>query len=91
MIRIEVNDAAAVEKQVPYKGKVLVLHEQEAWAYLLSRQGKLNPHPTKIIITHDKPENVYPKGVYMLAPESVYADGYGKLTLGRVRLNPTKG
>jgi hypothetical protein len=86
-IKVEVLDTAVSKKEVPYNGKTLTFFEQVCYAYLFDQAGKVDPVPTKFLLSHDKPEQALPKGVYQLLPQSVTAGKYNSLTL-RPRLAP---
>lgn len=68
-------------------GKPYSIREQEAWAFLHSRDGQPNKHPTKIKITLDDDQQPYPLGNYVLDLASLYPDRFGQLCI-RTRLLP---
>ena len=69
-------------------GKPYSIREQEAWAFFFSRDGKPNPHPTKIKLTlDDDQKDAYPLGLYHIDPSSLYPDRFGQLAI-RARLRP---
>lgn len=69
-------------------GKSYSIREQEAWAYFVARDGKPNPHPTKIKVTlDDEQRDPYPIGLYQLDPCSLYSDRFGQVAI-RAKLRP---
>lgn len=91
MIKIEIPNAVAVNKQVTSHktGKDYTISEQEGWAYFHDREGRLNPHPSRVRITLDRDQQPYPVGNYTLSPESLYADQWGQICVRpRLRLIP---
>lgn len=90
MIKVEVtSEDLNVKSGISTKtGKPYEIREQIGWAYLFDAQGGKNPHPTSIrlqIETGDKP---FKAGNYMLHPSSIFADRWGQLAIGRVKLAP---
>lgn len=83
MIKIEVVSSDVVHKTGTSQktGKPFDIPEQEAWAHFHDREGKLNPHPTKVRITLDRDQPAYAVGNYTLSPESLYADQWGQICI----------
>lgn len=74
-------------------GKPYSLNFQTVWMHTFDRSGKLNPYPEKVEIILDKNAEgaalFYPEGQYTLAPESIYVNRNGDLSLSP-RLVPLK-
>lgn len=89
MIKIEVSSTEVTHKTGTSSktNKPFDIPEQEAWAFFHDREGRLNPHPTRVRLTLDKDQAPYPAGNYSLAPESLYADQWGQISI-RARLRP---
>jgi len=66
-------------------GRPYSIREQECWIAFFGRDGKPNPHPTKVKLTLDEDQNPYEIGDYILDPASLYADRFGQLAI-RARL-----
>lgn len=66
-------------------GKPYSLAFQTVWMHTHDRTGKPNPYPEKVEIILEKNEQgaplFYPAGDYTLAPESVYVNRNGDLSL----------
>lgn len=66
-------------------GKPYSLSFQTVWFHTYDRSGKPNPYPEKVEIILDKNDQgaplFYPVGEYTLAPESVYVNRSGDLSL----------
>ncbi len=96
MIRIEITSAAVQDRQIPSKksGELMHFREQEGYAFTYDREGKPNKYPTKIRISLDvedakrgtQEQPAYLVGAYQLAPQSVYVDKFGGLTIGKPKL-----
>ncbi|MBF8179804.1 helix-destabilizing protein [Herminiimonas contaminans] len=65
------------------------IDEQEAFAYLADRKGKLHAHPTRITVRLEDGQSPYPIGEYTVAPASFYAGKYNSLMFS-VRLVPMR-
>lgn len=94
-IKIEVKAGVATSRNVQYKtgkraGQVGTMIEQEAWAFLLDRQGNPAPYPTKIVLDLEEGAQPYPVGSYTIAPGSFYVGDFNKLKIGRLVLVPLK-
>lgn len=89
MIRIEVKSAEVHTKSGTSSktGKPFQIAEQEAWGLFYDQNGKPHPYPQKIRITLDDGRAPYPVGNYQLAPESLYPDRFGQITI-RAKLQP---
>lgn len=55
------------------------IREQEMWAHLVDREGKAQPHPSRITIKLDKDQPAYAVGEYTLAPQSFYSGKFASL------------
>lgn len=92
MIKIEVASEEVTTRQSrksdPRTNQPYVFHEQEAFAFVAGRDGQPQRYPQRIRITLDDRQDAYKPGLYVLAPESVYVDRFGGLSLGRVVLRP---
>lgn len=89
MIKIEINDLAVETKNgISSKtGKPFSIREQTGWGFFYDQQGKPHPHPMRVRLTLDDQQAPYPVGIYMLAPESLYPDRFGQITI-RAKLKP---
>lgn len=85
-IRIEVASTETTPTRYTPKGKSEPLREQVGWAFLTSRAGVPDKHPTRIVFIVDEP---YAVGHYTLSPSAFYVGDYSKLSLS-VRLVPIK-
>lgn len=92
MIKIEVNTALVDIKQGTSSrtGKPYTIREQEAWGYFFDMHGQPHPHPMRVRLTLDDTQQPYAPGVYTLAPESLFADRFGQISI-RARLKPADG
>jgi hypothetical protein len=82
-IQIEVKDAKVERKRITRKdGSQLEIGEQRAYVHV----GK--PYPTEIVIPVDiaAGQMPYDAGRYQMDPSCLYVDRYGKLSLGRLKL-----
>jgi hypothetical protein len=82
-ILIEVKEAKVERKRITKKdGGQLDIGEQRAYVSL----GK--PYPTEIVIPIDvaSGQMPYEPGSYQMDPACLYVDRYGKLSLGRLKL-----
>lgn len=74
-------------------GKPYSLSFQTVWMHTFDRAGKPNPYPEKVEIILDKNEQgaalFWPAGDYTLAPESIYVNRNGDLSISP-RLLPLK-
>lgn len=66
-------------------GKPYDINFQTVWAHTSDRNGNSNPFPEKVEIILEKNEQgaalFYPMGEYTLAPNSVYVDRSGNLSI----------
>lgn len=74
-------------------GKAYDLNFQTVWAHTSDRAGNPNPYPEKVEIILEKNSDgapmYYPVGEYTLAPNSIYVDRSGNLSI-TPRLLPLK-
>jgi hypothetical protein len=89
MIKIEVKSEFVHVKQGtstrtnrPYE-----IREQEAYAFVLDRDGNAQPYPQKVRIMLEKGQFPHPVGTYTLAPESLFVDRFDQISI-RARLRP---
>lgn len=89
MIQIEVKSAAVETKtgNSQKTGKPYQIAEQEAWGHFVDAKGQPHPYPQKIRLTLEDGRQPYPVGTYTLAPESLYPDRFGQITI-RAKLKP---
>lgn len=89
MIQIEVKSAEVQTKTGTSSktGKAYQIAEQEAWGHFADQHGKPHPYPQKIRLTLEDGRAPYPVGTYTLAPESLYPDRFGQITI-RAKLKP---
>lgn len=89
MIQIEVKSAQVETKTGTSSktGKPYQIAEQEAWGHFTDQHGKPHPYPQKIRITLEDGRQPYAVGTYTLAPESLYPDRFGQITI-RAKLKP---
>jgi len=86
MIRVDINDEhVEIRERGDYK-----FYEQDAWAHFYNREGKLDPHPQKVVIQLQKDQKAWPLGSYQIHPASMYRNRFGQIELGRLVLVPLK-
>lgn len=90
MIKIEVLSTEVNTKTVQRKtdGKSFTFHEQDAYAFVVDKDGKAQKYPVRMVVTLDDKQEPYRPGFYALAPATLYVDKFGALTVGRVTLQP---
>lgn len=90
MIKIEIHTSELqtfnyISKRDQKPGTI---HKQEAYVYLLDRQGKQKPYPEKTSLNVPTDQNghpkAYPAGVYQLHPSSFYLDRFGSISVAPV-------
>lgn len=87
MIQISVKSTEVRNQRGTGKtsGKAYDLSFQTVWAHTSDRKGNPNPFPEKVEIILDKNDQgaalFYPIGEYTLAPNSVYVDRSGNLSI----------
>lgn len=93
MLKFEIHSTDYRTMSGTKNGRPWTMFKQEAYAYLLSRDGKQKPHPDRTEINLDKDEHgnpkVYAPGVYQLHPASFHLDQYGGLAVAP-KLVPAK-
>lgn len=95
MIKIEIHSAELQTINYVSKrdGKPGTMHKQEAYVYLLDRQGKQKPYPEKTSLPVPTSDHGHPKpyavGTYHLHPSSFYLDRFGAISVAPV-LVPAK-
>ncbi len=89
MIQIKIEDVAVETKAGTSSktGKPFSIREQTGWGFFFDQHGKPHPHPMRIRLTLDDQAAPYPVGTYTLAPESLYPDRFGQITI-RAKLRP---
>lgn len=85
-IRIEIASEETTPTRYTNKRTGQPDREQVGWAFLTSRTGVADKHPTRIVFVVDQP---YPVGHYTLSPSAFYVGDYSKLAV-TVRLVPIK-
>lgn len=87
MIKVEIADTRVDVKQGTSSrtGRPYSIREQEGWGYFFDVEGKPHPHPMRVRLTLDDSQQPYPIGAYTVAPESLYADRFGQISI-RARL-----
>ncbi len=87
MIKVEIADSRVDVKQGTSSrtGKPYSIREQEGWGYFFDVEGKPHPHPMRVRLTLEDSQEPYAPGTYTLAPESLYADRFGQISI-RARL-----
>ncbi len=91
MIDIEIESTAVKTKSgtSAKTGKPYSIREQDAWAYLLHPDTKQRQkHPVAIVLTLEDGQEPYAVGSYILHPASIYVGGFGRLSIGRIQLQP---
>jgi hypothetical protein len=88
-IKVEVSDESVHVKQgiSGRTQKQYMIREQEAWGFFFAADGRPHPHPMRIRLSLDDDQAAYPKGAYVLAPESFYPDRWGQVSC-RAKLRP---
>lgn len=83
MIRIEIRSKSGRHIQGTSKrtGKDYSFWAQPAWAFTHDRDGKPNPYPQQFDVVVDSEANLHEPGAYTLAPNSIWIDRNGALTL----------
>jgi len=87
MIKVEVKSIEVVTKSgtSARTGKPYSIREQVGvYAFLIDREGKPNPYPTRINLSLRDEQEPYPVGQYVLGAESFYVDRFNALSLGPV-------
>jgi hypothetical protein len=69
-------------------GKPYCIRDQEAYAWLVGRDGKPRDYPERISVQLDDDQEAYRPGVYTLAPQSLYVGDFGRLQMGKPKLMP---
>jgi len=76
-IEIEIqNEEAIIERRGEYE-----FHKQPAYCYTFDRNGNKAGYPQAMKITLKKNQAPYKKGMYLLAPDSIYINRYGELSV----------
>lgn len=65
------------------------IREQEAWAYLVNRDGTAQKYPTRVMVQLEENQPPYAAGAYTIAPSSFYPGQFGSLMF-KVRLVPVR-
>ncbi len=95
MIKVSVTSTEVRNQSGTAKttGKAYSLSFQTAWMHTYDRSGKPNPYPEKVEIILEKNDQgaalFWPAGDYTLAPESIYVNRNGDLSISP-RLVPLK-
>jgi hypothetical protein len=88
MVRIEViSDKVSVKSGTARQsGKAYSIREQEAYVFLVDKDGVVPKYPTKIKINIEDGQQPYQPGFYTLSPTSLYVGEFDSLKVGRVSL-----
>lgn len=88
-IKVEISDETVHVKQgiSGRTQKQYMIREQEAWGFFFSADGRPHPHPMRIRLSLEDDQAPYPKGTYVLSPESFYPDRWGQVSC-RAKLRP---
>ena len=95
MIKVSVTSTEVRNQSGTAKatGKAYSLSFQTVWMHTYDRSGKPNPYPEKVEIILEKNDQgaalFWPAGEYTLAPESIYVNRNGDLSISP-RLVPLK-
>lgn len=87
MIKVEVTSTAVrrMTGNAKATGKPYDMSFQDVWMFLSDRDGRPDPHPTKVEISLPKDKDgaalFYQPGTYQLHPSSIYVDGKGRLSV----------
>lgn len=86
MIKIEIASTdVGVKSGVAVKtGKPYSIREQQAFAYVLDRDGQPQKYPQAIRINLRDDQAPYAVGLYTVDPRSFYVDRFDNLALGLV-------
>ncbi len=89
MLRIEIKTSEVRTISGTSKtGKPYTIRDQEAYAWTVGRDGKPREYPERISVQLDDDQEAYRPGVYTLAPQSLYVGDYGRLQMGKPKLQP---
>jgi hypothetical protein len=69
-------------------GQPFAIRSQTAYAHTFDRNGVQFPYPQQIKISLDDDQLPFAVGAYVVAPQCIYVDKFGKLALGRLSLTP---
>lgn len=76
-IEIEIqNEEVVVENRGTF-----TFHKQPAYCYTYDRNGNKAAYPQAMKITLKKDQAPYKKGMYLLAPDSIYINRYGEIAV----------
>lgn len=76
-IEIEIQDEEVVVEQ---RGSY-TFHKQPAYCYTYDRSGKKAAYPQAMKLTLKDKQPAYKKGMYLLAPDSIYINRFGELSV----------
>lgn len=90
MLKIVVEETGVTEKKGVSKrtNQPYSIKEQQAYAYLLDREGKPLKYPVPVVIPVEEGAPPYAPGEYTVAASSFMAGDFGALKVGRLRLEP---
>jgi hypothetical protein len=90
MLKIEVKSPlVTVKSGVSAKsGKPYSIREQEAYAHVFGKDGKLQAYPVRMQVMLEQEDPPYAPGIYQLDPSCIYVDRFGGLAIARPRLIP---
>lgn len=89
MLRVEISSADVVTKSGVSKrtGNQYSIREQEAWVHTCDKEGRVRPHPERVVLSLEDNQPPYPPGSYTICPSSFFVDRFRMLDL-RLRLKP---
>lgn len=92
-IRIEVaNDSNVKTKSgIGKNQKPYSISEQTAYAHVLDEHGKPGRYPVACNVPLDDPEKPYKEGFYVVDPRSLFVGDFGRLGVGKLRLQVSAG
>lgn len=88
MIRISIDNPEVTTRSGVAKatGKPYTVREQEGWAYMYDKNGRIESHPRAIKINLRETEPAYAVGDYILQAQSLYVGKFGSLEVGSLVL-----
>lgn len=89
MLRVEITSVEVTTKSgvSQRSGKPYSIREQEVWVHTCDKEGRVRPHPERVLVTLDEGQAPYPPGSYSICPSSFLVDRFRMLDL-RLRLRP---
>jgi hypothetical protein len=86
MLKIEIASPAITTKSgiAAKSGKPYTIREQEAFAYVVDRNGQPQKYPSKIRLNLGDDQQGYAVGFYIVDDRSFFVDRFDNLSLGLV-------